>query len=96
MKKNSFWSAALSKCKCPQNATTVAREWFDEHNDPSYVTLWQTVLPNRSPIDITFYIVKTDLVTQEHPAAPKVSKHAYTFERGEITYLNSMSFLPQS
>ena len=96
MKKKSFRSAALSKCKCPQNATTIAREWFDEHNDPSYVTLWQPVLPNRSSIDNTVYIVNSELATHEHSTAPEVSKHAFTFEKGKITYLNSMSFLPQS
>ena len=54
------------------------------------------VLPKRSPIDNTFYIVNTDLVIQEHPAAPKVSKYIHTFERGNTNELNSMSFLLQT
>ena len=85
MKPNSFWSAELTKCKFPQNGLSAARGLFDEHNDLSYVTLWRPVLPKRSPIDNTFYIVNSDLMIQEHPAASKVSKYIHTFERGNTT-----------
>ena len=96
LQKKTFWSAACNNVLFHKKRTTVARARFGQHKDLSYVTLGQSVLSKRSPIDNTCYIVNTDLVTQEHPAAPKVSKHAYTFERGKITYLNSMSFLPQT
>ena len=96
MKKNHFDLKRTKNVLFHKNRITGARARFGLHNDLSNVTLWQSVLPKRSPIDNTVYIVNSELATHEHSAAPKVSKHAFTFEIGKITYLNSMSSLPQS